>query len=111
APAEPPKRPLPQHGRPSLLGGGERRAYSGASNLDNSIRLWQPNLRSADAEVLRDAAKLRARARDLVRNHPYARQCVRISKLGVIGRKLRYSCRPDHRFLGIDFEEAVRWGQ
>ena len=88
-----------------------RTAYTGASNHHPNIRLWQPTLASADAEVLRDAAKLRARARDLYRNHPYARQAVRASRLGVIGRKLRYSCRPDHRFLGIDFEEAVRWGQ
>lgn len=88
-----------------------RTAYSGASNVDRNIALWQPNLRSADAEVLRDAGKIRARARDLVRNHPYARQAVRISRLGVVGKKLRYSCRPDHRFLGIDFEEATRWGE
>ena len=106
APAD---RQPPHRGR--MMSGGLRHAYSGASNFDRNIMMWQPGLRSADAEVLRDAAKLRARARDLVRNHPYARQCVRISRLGVIGRKLRYSCRPDHRFLGIDFEEAVRWGQ
>jgi lambda family phage portal protein len=86
-------------------------AYSGASNIDQNIALWQPTLRSADSEILRDASKVRARARDLERNHPYARQAIRASRLGVIGKKLRYSCRPDHRFLGIDFEEAVRWGQ
>lgn len=90
---------------------GPRTAYTGASNHHPNIKLWQPTLASADAEVLRDAAKLRARARDLYRNHPYARQAVRASRLGVIGKRLRYSCRPDHRFLGIDFEEAVRWGQ
>lgn len=88
-----------------------RTAYTGASNHHPNIKLWQPQLGSADSEVLRDAAKLRARARDLYRNHPYARQAVRASRLGVIGRKLRYSCRPDHRFLGIDFDESVRWGQ
>lgn len=88
-----------------------RTAYSGASQVNSNIALWRPPLRSADADVLRDADKVRARARDLVRNHPYARQAVRVSALGVIGRKLRYSCRPDHRFLGLDFEEAVRWGQ
>jgi lambda family phage portal protein len=86
-------------------------AYSGASTRDQNIAMWQPSLRSADAEILRDASKVRARARDLERNHPYAKQAVRISRLGVVGKKLRYSCRPDHRFLGIDFEEAVRWGQ
>lgn len=90
---------------------GHRPAYSAASNVNQNIALWQPNLRSADAEIMRDAAKVRARARDLERNHPYARQAIRISRLGVVGKRLRYSCRPDYRFLGIDFEEAVRWGQ
>ncbi len=93
------------------FGGGGGPAYSAASNVNQNIALWQPNLRSADAEILRDSAKVRARARDLERNHPYARQAIRISRLGVIGKRLRYSCRPDYRFLGIDFEEAVRWGQ
>jgi len=97
--------------RPRAEIGGSRPAYSAASNVDQNIALWQPNLRSADAEIMRDAAKVRARARDLERNHPYARQAIRISRLGVVGKKLRYSCRPDYRFLGIDFEEATRWGQ
>lgn len=88
-----------------------RDAYSGASRTNSNVALWQPRLRSADADTLRDAPKLRARARDLERNHPYARQAVRASSLGVVGRRLRYSCRPDHRFLGIDIEESIRWGQ
>lgn len=96
------RRPRAEAGRP---------AYSAASNVDENIALWQPPLRSADTEILRDAAKVRARARDLERNHPYAKQAIRISRLGVVGKRLRYSCRPDYRFLGIDFEEAVRWGQ
>lgn len=88
-----------------------RSSYSGASTVNDNIRLWRPPLKSADAEILRDAGVVRARARDLERNHPYARQAVRASRLGVIGKRLRYSCRPDFRFLGIDQEEAIRWGQ
>lgn len=88
-----------------------RNAYSSASNANGNIALWQPTLRSADGDILRDAGKLRARARDLERNHPYAQQAVRVSRLGTIGKKLRYSCRPDYRFLGIDQDEAVRWAQ
>ncbi len=88
-----------------------RTSYSGASTVNDNIRLWRPPLKSADAEILRDAATLRARARDLERNHPYARQAVRASRLGVIGKRLRYSCRPDYKFLGIDQDEAIRWAQ
>ncbi len=90
---------------------GGVRPHTGASVTHQNIALWRPPLRSADADSLGDARTLRARARDLYRNHPYARMAVRASSIGVIGKKLRYSCRPDHRFLGLDFEEAVRWGQ
>lgn len=86
-------------------------SYVAASTEAQNISLWRPHLRSADAEILRDHAKVRARARDLVRNHPYARQAVRISRLGVMGKRLRFSCRPDWRFLGIDQDESIRWAQ
>lgn len=88
-----------------------RTSYSAASRVNGNIALWRPPLKSADGDMLRDAREVRARARDLRRNHPYAQQAVRASRLGVIGRRLRYSCRPDYRFLGIDAEEAARWGQ
>ena len=88
-----------------------RTSFTGASEANSNIALWRPPLLSADADVLRDAATLRSRARDLERNHPYAVQAVRASRNGVIGRRLRYSCRPDWRYLGIDHDEAIRWGQ
>jgi lambda family phage portal protein len=89
----------------------DRRSHVGASQMHRSLEAWRPPLRSADGDSLRDIAILRARARDLYRNHPYARQAVRASSIGVIGKRLRYSCRPDHRYLGIDADVAIRWGQ
>ena len=88
-----------------------RTSHTAASYSDQNIALWRPPLRSADGDTLRDAGVIRARARDLVRNHPYAKMAVRASSIGVVGKRLRYSCRPDYKFLGIDHEEAVRWGQ
>lgn len=88
-----------------------RHAYVGGSTVNRDIGLWQPPTRSADADLLRDNKVVRARARDLERNHPYARQTIRMSRLGVIGTKLKYSCTPDWRYLGIDEEEARRWAQ
>ena len=85
-------------------------AYAAASQFDRGFSSWHPTLRSADAEVLRDHAKARARARDLYRNHPYARQIVRMAALAQVGKRLRYSSRVDYEFLGIDEEEADRWG-
>ncbi len=95
----------------SSVVGGVRQSYSGASQVNGNIALWRPPLKSADADIINDAGKVRARARDLERNHPYAQQAVRASRIGVIGKRLRYSCRPDHRFLGLDPEVAMRWGQ
>ena len=92
-----------------LMGGGGT-AYSAASQFDRGFASWNPSLRSADAEVLRDHAKARARARDLYRNHPFARQIVRQAALAQIGRLLRYSSRVDYDALGIDEEEADLWG-
>lgn len=89
---------------PRGFGGG----YS-AGTLNGNIALWRPQLKSADADIMRDAAQLRARARDLERNHPFAQSVVRARRLGVVGRRMRYSCRPDFRFLGIDQDEAMRW--
>lgn len=111
-PAEMPAAPkaLRRLRRASAEHGGIR-SYSGASQINGNIALWRPPLRSADADILRDAAVVRARARDLERNHPYAQQAVRVSRIGVIGKKLRYSCRPDYRFLGIDQEAAVLCAQ
>ncbi len=114
-PAEaPPKKPvvrIPARSRRMSGSASDRTAYTGASLFNRDIGMWRPPLRSADGEILRDNSKVRARARDLVRNNPFARQTVRVSRLGVVGHRFKYSCQPDHRFLGIDPEEARRWGQ
>lgn len=85
-------------------------SYAAASQFDRQVAMWNPPLRSADAEVLTDHARVRARARDLYRNHPHAKQIVRQAVQAIVGKKLRYSSRLDHKFLGIDIEEADRWG-
>lgn len=86
-------------------------AYAAAAQFDRQVAMWQPSLRSADSEILRDAALVRARARDLYRNHPYGKQIVRQAVQAVVGKRLRFSCRPDFEFLGIDEDEAGRWGR
>ncbi|MGE8942690.1 phage portal protein [Leptospira interrogans] len=86
-------------------------SYAAASQFNRDIGLWRPPLKSADAEILRDARLVRARARSLVRDHPYAKQAVRISRLGVVGKKLTLRLKPDYKFLGIEHEEAGRWAR
>lgn len=85
-------------------------AYRAGSTADRQTLMWQPSLKSADAEILVDAGKVRARARDLYRNHPTARNAVRLAVQAVIGKKLRWSTRVNYKFLGIEAAEAKRWG-
>lgn len=61
-----------------------RRGYD-AGKLDRTSSHWNPGNRSADAEVITDAAIIRARARDLVRNNAYARGIVNALLRNVVG--------------------------
>lgn len=83
-------------------------AYQAASIRNNSLGTWRPPLTSVHQD-LRNAHIVRARARDLVRNNPMARQAVRISRQGTIGTRLRLKLAIDWKFLGISIEEANRW--
>lgn len=91
--------------------GVHRTAYAAADRTSSNIAFWRPQLRSVDAEILQDAPTIRARARDLVRNNPHAAHAVRISRIAVVGAKLRLALKPDYRFLGIDRKEANAWAR
>lgn len=88
-----------------------RSPYSGASAEIVHVANWRPGLRSADADILRDAPTLRARARDLVRNNATAQQAVRISRISTVGAQMRLKLRPDWQFLGISYEAALAWSR
>ena len=92
-------------------GAGLPHAYQAASTRDANIGSWRPSLRSVDAEIFRDAATVRARARALVRDNPTARQAVRISRQGTVGAYLRLVLKPDYEFLGLDHEVAAQWAR
>jgi lambda family phage portal protein len=83
-------------------------SYKGGSRSDQNVGLWRPPLTSIHQD-LRSAEMIRRRARDLVRNHPTARQAVRISRQGTIGTRLRLKLSIDWRFLGLDIREAHVW--
>jgi lambda family phage portal protein len=60
------------------------RSYDGAKK-DRTNSNWTPANRSPDLELLSDAATIRARARDLVRNNAYARGIINALVRNVIG--------------------------
>ena len=88
-----------------------RTSYAAADMRSGNIALYRPQLRSADAEVLRDAPTVRARARDLVRNNPHAQHAVRISRIAVVGGELRLRLNPDYRFIGIERVLVDGWAR
>lgn len=104
--ALPPRRP---RGGTSM--GAHRTAYAAGDRSSSNIAFWRPALKSVDAEVLHDGPTIRARARDLVRNNPYAAHAVRISRIAVVGAKLRLALRPDWRYLGLDHKSAMDWAR
>lgn len=89
----------------------QQTSYRDAHTAGNGeISLWRPGLTSADTAVLRDAGTIRARARDLVRNNPLAKNAVRMNRDAVTGSGLKLALAADWRTLGItDVEAAAEW--
>lgn len=88
-----------------------REQYRDAEFLrGGEISMWRPGLKSADAAVLRNGPMIRARARDLVRNDPYAKNAVRMNRDAVSGSGLKLALKVDWRTLGLrDIEAAAEW--
>lgn len=78
------------------------RQYDGAKT-DSLNSNWRPTNRSADLELLGDADKIRARARDLVRNNAYAKGMVRARARNVVGCGIY----PQSRATGKAFVKAA----
>jgi lambda family phage portal protein len=94
-----------------------RRAYEGAlmSRLTSD---WVTSGTSADAEIDGSLVRLRNRARQLVRDNPYARQALRAIGANVVGRGIRMqgrvmmqrgSGRLDQRINSMIEAEWTRW--
>lgn len=85
-------------------------AYRDARTHGGELAVWRPRNISADAAVLKDAGMLRARARDLVRNNPLAKNAVRMNRDAVSGSGLKLSLKIDWRTLGLpNIEAAAEW--
>lgn len=77
---------------------------------EGDIATWRPRLASADHAVLKDAGIIRARARDLVRNNPFAKNAVRMNRDAVSGSGLKLALKIDWRSLGLkSIEVAAEW--
>lgn len=71
------------------------------------LAMWRPRNLSADAAILKDHKLIRARARDLVRNDPLAKNAVRMNRDAVSGSGLKLSLKIDWVTLGLQSIEAA----
>lgn len=83
--------------------------YAGASESARWARNWFTFGRSADAESLPSLPSLRARSRDLARNHALAGGALHTIVTRTVGTGLALQLRPDRAILGWDEARAAAW--
>lgn len=81
------------------------RKYEGAAK-GRRTEGWKTPATSANAEVQTDAAMLRNRARDLVRNNPYAQRAIRLIGANVVGQGIRANIISRSELQARKFTEA-----
>ncbi len=87
----------------ALSGGYVSAGYS------ERMAYWQPGVRDADGDIMRDLRELRARSRDLVRNSPIASGAIETQVTHVIGSGLTLQSRIDAAALGLSEDQANAW--
>ncbi len=81
--------------------GGERSmgAFDGASRFDQATEFWQPQLASADADIIPEMALGDARARDMLRNDSYVSGGATLHKDNIVGAQYVLNAKPSSRVL------------
>lgn len=83
-------------------------AYDGSS-VTQGLDMWQPALRSADADLLPEKYALDARARDTMRNDAYVAGGAAVHKDNIVGSYYRLNARPKTKVLWGKNDDA--WEQ
>lgn len=92
---------------PAVMASVETAYRDAKTRGGTELALWRPRNVSADAAILRDHKLIRARARDLVRNDPLAKNAVRMNRDAVSGSGLKLSLKIDWVTLGLESIEAA----
>lgn len=83
--------------------------YLAADRTQEAMVNWNPSLRGADSEALRDRSTIVARARDLTRNNGWAAGAATKEVDSVVGATFRPLSKPNWRALGLDEGWARDW--
>lgn len=86
------------------------RAHEGADRRGAFMNQWRPGLRSADADWLYDRDLAVARARDVGRNEGVGAAAAMRRINAAVGFRWDFTCKPNHRLLGISYEAARELG-
>ncbi len=86
-------------------------AHRAASLTSRELSSWQPNLGSADSDLLYELPTLVARSRDLTRNHGVAAGAIQTLTDNIVGTGLRLAATPDYKALGKTKEWADDWAR
>ena len=84
-------------------------AHMAASPSHPDLRAWWPNAGSADADINPELGLMRARSRDLTRNHGVADGARQTYLDNIVGCGLRLAAKPDWRVLKRDRVWAEEW--
>lgn len=84
-------------------------AYDAGDHQIQELAAWWPSIGAPDAEYTDSRDTIVARARDLVRNDPWAAGSVKRELDNIIGADLRLSATPDYRALGLDANWAIEF--
>lgn len=84
----------------------EKRKYDGADSGRRTSG-WNTNNQSANAEIAVGMAKVRNRARDLVRNNPWAARGLQVIVNNVVGRGIKTQLKEDNDNKTSDREKKI----
>lgn len=85
-------------------------AYTAGSRSHPDLWRWQPQLGSADSDLLPERGTIVSRSRDLERNHGVADGGRQTYHDNIVGCGLRLSAKPNARILGWTADQAEEWG-
>ncbi len=81
-------------------------AYDGASQFDNEVALWTPDLLSADREILPVKSLADRRSRNMTQNDAYIANGTAIQQDSIVGDLYLLNAKPNWKVLGLTEEWA-----
>ncbi len=92
--------------RPSVDVMGNFDAYDGASQFDAEVAMWEPDLLSADREIIPIKSLADRRSRNMTQNDAYIANGTTIQQDSIVGDFYMLNAKPNWKVLGLTEEWA-----